>query len=226
LKPPCQRRKEEYHAPRLEPDLGQASATPSMYNVSMSSREAEEKALEEKLGRPVVCSWEYEIAPWEYEVVDGSMYDGRAHDVTFFIRKSDDPLKVAVVSKPFFPSGAFRVPSGAATSSETLEQGAIREAHEETGLDVELTRYVARIEARFTSGERKPIRWTTHIFEAREVGGKLEPTDTVEIAEARWATLDELQGPIRQVLIDAGWDLFRYRVALTDLTVEALTEIT
>jgi 8-oxo-dGTP pyrophosphatase MutT (NUDIX family) len=182
--------------------------------------------MESKLGTPVVCSWEYEISSWEYDVVDGSMYDGRAHDVTFFIRKGDDPSKVVVVSKPFFPAGAFRAPSGAATSSETLEQGALREAYEETGLDVELTRYVARIDARFTSGSREPIRWTTHIFEAREVGGNLEPLDIVEIAEARWATFDEIQGPIRQSLVDAGWDLFRYRVALTDLTVEALRNTT
>jgi 8-oxo-dGTP pyrophosphatase MutT (NUDIX family) len=197
-----------------------------MYNIGVSSREEQEAALERKLGTPVVCSWDYEIAEWEYEVVDGSMYDGRAHDVTFFIRKGDDPQKVVVVSKPFFPQGAFRAPSGAATSSETLEQGALREAHEETGLDIELTRYVARIEARFIRAGREPILWTTHIFEAREIGGNLEPIDTVEIAEAKWATLDEIQGPIRQALIDAGWDLFRYRVALTDLTVDALREIT
>lgn len=209
-------------AARLVRGARRASAVPPMYNVAMSSREEEEKLLEERLGKPVVYSWEYEIAKWEYEVVDGSMYDGRAHDVTFFIRKGDDPSKVVVVRKPFFPPGAFRAPSGAATSSESLEQGALREAHEETGLDIELTRYVARIEARFTSGDRKPIQWTTHIFEAREIGGTLEPIDTEEIAEAKWATFDELQGPIRQVLVGSGWDLFRYRVALTDLTVDAL----
>lgn len=180
------------------------------------------KALEVRLGQPIVCSWEYEIAPWEYAVVDGSMHSGRAHDVTFFIRKSDDPGKLVVVCKPFFPPGAFRAPSGAATRGETLEQGALREAHEETGLDIELTRYVARINARFTSDNREPIGWTTHIFEARDTGGRLEPIDTEEISEARWATFDELQGPIRQVLVDSGWDLFRYRVALTDLTVQAL----
>ena len=195
-----------------------------MYNVGMSTREEEKEALERKLGTPVLRSWEYEIGKWEYDVVDGSMCDGRAHDVTFFIRKGDDPYKVVVVRKPFFPPGAFRAPSGAATRSETLEQGALREAHEETGLDVELTRYVARIEAKFTSGDREPIRWTTHVLEARQIGGSLQPIDVVEIAEARWATLEQIQGPIRQVLLDSGWDLFRYRVALTDLTVDALRE--
>jgi ADP-ribose pyrophosphatase YjhB (NUDIX family) len=188
----------------------------------MYTRQEDVEALEERLGAPVVCSWEYEIAPWEYAVVDGSMHSGRAHDVTFFIRKIDDHDRLVVVSKPFFPPGAFRAPSGAATRGETLEEGAHREAHEETGLDIVLTRYVARINVRFTSGNREPIAWTSHIFEARETGGRLEPIDTEEISEARWATFEELQGPIRQVLADSGWDLFRYRIALTDLTVKAL----
>jgi 8-oxo-dGTP pyrophosphatase MutT (NUDIX family) len=188
----------------------------------MYTSEEDMQALEAKLGEPVVRFMEYEIKPWEYDVVEGSMRGGRAHDVTFFIRKRDDPGQLVVVSKQFFPPGAFRAPSGAANPGESLEEGALREAHEETGLRIELKRYLVRISARFTNGDRKPIDWTTHVFEARELGGKLEPIDTFEIAEARWATFDELQGPIRRVLLDSGWDLFRYRVALTDLTVEAL----
>lgn len=173
-------------------------------------------------GTPVEREMEYEISAWEHDVVVGSMRRGRAHDVTFFIRKSDDPEMLVVVSKPFFPPGAFRAPSGAAHPGETLVEGAVREAREETGFEVELTRYLVRISARFTSGGKDPIDWTTHIVEARVLDGRLEPIDTEEIAEARWATFSELQGPIRQVLLDSGWDLFRYRVALTDLAVETL----
>ncbi len=178
--------------------------------------------LEARFGTPVEREMEYEIGPWEHGVVVGSMRKGRAHDITFFIRKRDDADRLVVVSKPFFPPGAFRAPSGAANPGESLEEGALREAREETGLLVELTRYLVRIKARFTSGDREPIGWTTHIVEAREVAGRLEPIDTVEIAEARWATFEELQGPVRQVLLDSGWGLFRYRVALTDLSVEVL----
>jgi hypothetical protein len=54
------------------------------------------------------------------------------------------------------------------------------------------------------------------------LNGELDPIDTEEIAEARWATIEELQGPIRAELLETGWDLLRYRVALTDLTVGAL----
>lgn len=188
----------------------------------MYTSDGDVKELEGRFGAPVEREMEYEIAPWEHSVVVGSMHKGRAHDITFFIRKSDDADRLVVVSKPFFPHGAFRAPSGAANPGESLEEGALREAREETGLRVELTRYLVRIEARFTSGDSEPIGWTTHIVEAREVAGRLEPIDTDEIAEARWATFEELQGPIRQVLLDSGWGLFRYRVALTDLTVEAL----
>lgn len=181
-------------------------------------------AAENLFGSPVVTGMEYEIKPWEYDVVDGSMYKGRAHDVTMFIRGLEDPGRIVVVKKPFFPPGAFRVPSGAANPGEGLLNGALREAKEETGLDIELLRYLVRISARFSCGERKPIDWTTHIFEARQVGGVLDPIDTEEIAEARWATLDELQGTYRGALVEAGWDLFRYRVALTDLAVRTMEE--
>jgi len=54
------------------------------------------------------------------------------------------------------------------------------------------------------------------------VSGEIDPVDTHEIAEARWATLSELQGPLRASLLETGWGLLRYRVALTDLTVDLL----
>lgn len=179
--------------------------------------------LEKRLGTPVVADMHYELNPWEYDVVNGSMAGGRAHDVTMFIRNMDDPDRIAVIRKPFFPPDAFRAPSGAANPGEGLEKGALRESLEETGLEVELTRYLVRINARFTC-DNKVIEWTSHIFEARQVGGEIEPIDTGEIAEARWVPLDELQGVVRKALLDAGWDLFRYRVALTDLTVRALED--
>jgi 8-oxo-dGTP pyrophosphatase MutT (NUDIX family) len=187
----------------------------------MYTLEADVAALEAKLGKPVVRVMSYEIDASEFDMVEGSMYNGRAHDVTMFIRKKDDPGRIVVIRKPFFPPEAFRAPSGAANRGESLEDGAVRESKEETGLDVQLTRYLARINARFTS-ENRVIDWTSHILEAREISGKLEPIDTHEIAEAKWVSLDELQGPVRQALLDTGWGLFRYRVALTDLTVQAL----
>ncbi|PKQ27736.1 MAG: NUDIX hydrolase [Candidatus Anoxymicrobium japonicum] len=190
----------------------------------MYTREENIAALEAGLGRPVAKRMACEIDAAEFDMVEGSMRDGRAHDVTMFIRKKSDPSRIAVIRKPFFPPDVFRAPSGAANRGESLEQGAIRESKEETGLDVELIRYVAKINARFTSADRA-IDWISHVFEASELSGALKPIDTREIAEARWASLEEIQGPIRKALLDTGWGLFRYRVALTDLTARALEEV-
>ncbi len=181
------------------------------------------KAIEAELGTPVETGMVFEISPSEFDMVSSSMRNGRAHDTTMFIRAASEPRAVVVIRKPFFPSGVYRAPSGAAHRGETLKQGATRESKEETGLDVALRRYLARINAKFTCGERH-IDWTSHVFEAREVSGVLRPIDTHEIAEARWASFEELQGDIRQALLDTGWGLFRYRVALTDLTVGELGE--
>lgn len=188
----------------------------------MYTKAEDVEETERRFGTPVAVQMAFEIEPYEYDVVEGSMQGGRAHDVTMFIRGSEDRGLVAVIRKPFFPPGAFRAPSGAAKPGETLEQGALRESLEETGLEVELTVYLARIRARFTSGDRPVINWTSHVFDALQRAGEIGPIDTGEIEEARWSTIEELQGRTRQVLLDSDWGLFHYRVALTDLTVERM----
>ena len=189
----------------------------------MLDREDDVIKTQNELGRAVVAEMHYEINPAEFDMVEGSMGDGRDHDVTMFIRNREDPGKIAVIRKPIFPPTVFRAPSGAASLDEPLEDGAVREAHEETGLDVALTRYLVRIHVKFTNGDRL-IDWTSHVFEARHVEGEIDPIDTGEIAEARWATLDELQGDIRRALLDTNWGLLSYRVALTDLAVERMED--
>lgn len=175
------------------------------------------------MGAPEVAEMHFEIHPWEFDLVESSMRDGRAHDVTMFIRSMDDLCRIAVIRKPFFPKEAYRAPSGAAKPGERLEDAAIRESLEETGLDVELVRYLARINADFTNGDRL-INWISHVFEAVQLGGVLAPIDLGEIDEARWATVDELKTNLRRTLLDAKWDLFRYRVALTDLAVKRMED--
>jgi len=188
---------------------------------NMYTKDHDIRALEKKLGKPYVTDMRYEIRQSEFDMVKSSMRRGRAHDVTMFIRNTDAPEEIVVIRKPFFPAGAFRAPSGAAEEGEGLEAGAIREGKEETGLDIGIGRYLVRINVVF-SNEERTIDWTSHIFEASHEPGDIDPIDTNEIAEARWASLDELQGTIRQVLLDTGWDLFQYRVALHDLTVDRM----
>ena len=128
---------------------------------------------------------------------------------------------MALIRKPIHPPGVFRAPSGGLTPGEPFKEGAKREAREETGLEIEIERYLLRIQVRFICDEEN-IEWTSHVFSARAVGGELAPQDTREILATRWATLEELQGPIREAVLASGWGLLDYRVTLTDRAVALL----
>lgn len=169
-------------------------------------------------GKPVVLPVRHEISAEEYAMVKNSQKGWRAHDITLFIFENE---KIALIKKHFFPRGAYRAPSGGLLSGESLEAGTDREALEETGLKIKLEKYLLSVKAEFFCAAQK-IDWTTDVFSARAQGGTLRAHDTEEIAEVRWGTVEELQGPIRQTLLNTGRSLFRYRVMLTDATVRTL----
>lgn len=176
--------------------------------------------IEKKYGAPDEIHAEYEMTPLEFEMVFRSQKHGRAHDVTLFIIEDE---KVAVIKKPMYPPGAYRAPSGGIAPGEDFEQGALREAYEETGLIVALQRYIARFRVSFTSGDGL-IRWTSHVFSAHPTGGSLQPIDTHEIVEARFASVSELMGGMRASLLQSGSTGLRYRAELNDAVIERLIE--
>jgi 8-oxo-dGTP pyrophosphatase MutT (NUDIX family) len=96
-----------------------------------------------------------------------------------------------------------------------------REALEETGLRVELQRYLVDATAHFVY-EPYEVPWRTHVFLATTDDDELSPQDTEEIQAARWSTLPELSGPLRERLLTTGRAFWRYRVALHDAAAEAL----
>jgi ADP-ribose pyrophosphatase YjhB (NUDIX family) len=104
---------------------------------------------------------------------------------------------------------------------EDFAAGAVREALEETGLRVALERYLVASEAVFTNAGRE-LRWRTHVLLARTEDEELEPGDPEEIAAARWGTLDELSGELREILLATGRAFWRYRVDLHDAALAAL----
>src|SRR6266404_2965398 len=186
--------------------------------------------LEKKYGRPRQLSFAYAMTQSEFEVVLASQKHGRAHDVTLFIFdhcdhsagvNSDDDLRVVVIRKPMYPPGAYRAPSGGVSPGELFEQGALREAYEETGLVVSLEEYIIRARVCFSTGGRS-IDWTSHVFTSSCAGGKLDPIDTHEIAEARWVTVTEMMGSIRSALLASGSTGLRYRSELADAVVRRL----
>ncbi len=82
------------------------------------------------------------------------------------------------------------MPSGRVEEGESLAQAAIREAKEETGVDVELTRLVG-IYSRI--GTMTPSH--TVLFAARPLGGalKLQEGETISV---EWFPFDEIPGPL------------------------------
>lgn len=180
--------------------------------------------LEARYGEPRRLRMAYEITPPEMEMLRGSKKHGRNHDLTLFIFRDHGYREFAGIAKHMFPPGAFRAPSGAANPGESLEDGALREAYEETGLRIRLDRFILYIDALFSCGPVEE-KWRSMVLTAFREEGELGHLDTEEIRETRWVTLEELQGPIRERLLETGMGLFAYRVALHDAAVEEIKRL-
>jgi ADP-ribose pyrophosphatase YjhB (NUDIX family) len=167
-------------------------------------------ALRERFGEPATLEWEGEISEREHALA--TYNPRRMHDVTLFIFNGDG---LALIRKHAFEQGIWRPPGGGVKEGEDFVTGVQREALEETGLRVELQRYLVATTARFLY-EPHEVPWRTHVFLATTADRNLAPQDTDEIQAARWGTLPELNGPLRERLLATGRAFWRYRVALHD----------
>jgi ADP-ribose pyrophosphatase YjhB (NUDIX family) len=174
-------------------------------------------ALRAQYGRPAELEWAGEITEQEYALA--TYNPSRRHDVTLFIL--DPARRLALIRKPQFGDGIWRPPGGGIKPQEGFSSGAVREALEETGLHVELDRYLVLARATFHFGSAD-LLWQTHVLSARATATELAPQDSDEIAGARWGTLAELGGPLRAALLATGHAFWRYRVALHDAALSAL----
>ena len=169
-------------------------------------------------GEPSELRVELEISRAERDLVISSSRSGRRHDVTFFVFNGD---RLALIRKPHYEPGLWRPPGGGLKPGEDFVAGALREALEELGVEIELERYLVDVDAVFThAGDRIP--WRTHVFSARTEAGELVPRDAHEIAAARWGTTEELAGPIRERLLATGRALWSYRVRLHEAALAEL----
>jgi ADP-ribose pyrophosphatase YjhB (NUDIX family) len=174
--------------------------------------------VRERFGAPAVRCWEGAISDLEWAVATHN--PTRFHDVTLFIL--DPARRLALIRKPQFDEGVWRPPGGGIHPGEDFVTGAVREALEETGLRVELRRYLVDMHAIFRNADRE-LDWRTHVVLAETRDTELDPQDaTGEIEAARWGTPDELAGPLRARLLATGRAFWRYRVALHDAALSAL----
>jgi ADP-ribose pyrophosphatase YjhB (NUDIX family) len=172
--------------------------------------------LRARYGEPATMEWVGDITEIEHRL---ATYDPlRTHDVTLFILNGD---RLALIRKHMFPPGIWRPPGGGVKPGEEFVEAVRREAFEETGLHVELQRYLVETRARFIY-ETPGLDWRTHVFLATTEDEELRVHDTDEVEAARWGTLDELAGPLRERLLETGRAFWRYRVALHDAALAAL----
>lgn len=83
----------------------------------------------------------------------------------------------------------WALPKGTPVAGETLEETALRETREETGLRVEIEHRIRSIFYTFARG-RIRFHKTVHFYLMRPIGGSLEEHDH-EFDEVRWLQLEE-----------------------------------
>jgi ADP-ribose pyrophosphatase YjhB (NUDIX family) len=163
-------------------------------------------------GEPVVERWSVNLAADELDEVERHREHGRAHDVSLVILEGD---RLAVIRKAGYPDGAFRIPSGGIHPEESFVDGAVREALEETGLEVRIEDYLLQVHANFVCGERS-ARWTTHVMLSQVTGGVLAPRDSGEVEAARYVDWSELVDEVNPRLLQSGRGGLEYRARLNE----------
>jgi 8-oxo-dGTP diphosphatase len=86
---------------------------------------------------------------------------------------------------------AWALPKGWVEKGEDLEQTAVREVREETGLDAKVLRKLGEVTYEFYSrADRSRISKTVHLFLMEYVGGTTADHDD-EVEEVRWFPLED-----------------------------------
>jgi 8-oxo-dGTP diphosphatase len=93
--------------------------------------------------------------------------------------------RVAIVHRPRYDD--WSLPKGKLDAGESLEEAALREVEEETGLKCRLGEALGDASYRDRKDRAKLVRY----FEMEPTGGEFSPND--EVDELRWLTLEEAQ---------------------------------
>ncbi|WP_418040930.1 NUDIX hydrolase [Paenibacillus xylanilyticus] len=110
----------------------------------------------------------------------------RRVDVAYALILDDTSSKILMVKNK--GNASWSLPGGAVEKEETLDQAAIREAKEETGLDVKVQGVIAINECIFEKKQEHAIFFT---FSAEVIGGRLELIRPHEISEIAWMDVDK-----------------------------------
>jgi len=107
-------------------------------------------------------------------------------DVVYSLITDQQREKILMVRNK--DNGRWSLPGGAVEAGESLESAAIREAKEETGLDIKVFGIVALNEAYLEKQQEHALFFT---FKAEIIGGMEEISRPEEITEIKWIDVDQ-----------------------------------
>ena len=99
----------------------------------------------------------------------------------------DSRLEIALAHRR--SPALWALPKGTPNAGETVEETAVRETREETGLEVEIEGRLSSIRYFFVRGTTR-FNKSVHFFLMRAVGGSTDDHDA-EFDEVRWVALPE-----------------------------------
>ena len=109
-------------------------------------------------------------------------------DVVYVYLADEKDEKVLMVKNTGVNGSYFTLPGGAVEKGETLEEAAIREAKEETGLDVSIGGILSISEKFFEERNHHAVFFT---FIAKVAGGELAIAFPEEIEEVVWMDIEK-----------------------------------
>jgi 8-oxo-dGTP pyrophosphatase MutT (NUDIX family)/N-acetylglutamate synthase-like GNAT family acetyltransferase len=175
-------------------------------------------AIRARFGYPYHKWMTQEFDDQGWNLVQKSLHQKRAHDVTLLIEGTDG--RFALMSKHSYPPGVFRSPSGGVRPGEDLVAGAVREAKEETGLAVDIKRFL--LHATLDLGHQGDVAtWDSYVFHAVTADTRLRPTDLREVRDTRWAGREQMR-LVAAKLRETGNGGLMYRGDLTEASIWAL----
>jgi len=167
-------------------------------------RNAEIRQLGALYGQPAFQPRVRDVSEASFRYFSGKLGKRNGEVVLFILRRNG---KLLLHYKDFYPSDAFRVPTGTLHAHEPLVEGVHRETGEETGLTVSIDRFLAVIEFEFRWGGQT-IMIPSYLFLLTEQQGELRSMDADErIAAFREVDLSELPAVAEHLEhLPPGWE--------------------
>lgn len=145
----------------------------------------------------------------------------RRAEVVFAIQ--DDSGKIWVHTKSHYPPHIFRLPSGGIHWDEPVEAALLREVGEETGLGVQIKRFLGLIEYVFFHGD-STVKFASYVFHLYSGGGQPVIQESEQISAFRAvlpSQIPQLALDLRNLIGDRrGWG--QWRALAHDLVHESL----